>query len=44
MFVYQLTFNNISINKQAINIMFLLGNQKEYIFLNLDRYTILHPS
>ena len=33
MFVYQPTFSMLDVNKQMINIMFLLGNQKEYIML-----------
>ena len=44
MFVYQPTFNNINIKKKTMNIVLLLGNQEEYIFLNLHRYTILHLS
>ena len=42
MFVYQPIFITLNIKTQMMDTMFLLGNQKEYVILNLHHYTILH--
>ena len=38
MFVYQPTLDTLKLKKDNVQIMFLVGNQREYIILNLSHY------
>ena len=41
MFVYQPTLDTLELKKTKGLIMFLAGNQRGYIFLNLNQYILL---
>ena len=40
-FVYQPTLDTLELKKTKVLIMFLVGNQMEYIILNLSHYILL---
>ena len=41
MFIYQQTLNTLELKKARVLIMFLVGDQRGHIFLNLDNYMLL---
>ena len=41
MFIYQPTFDTLKLKKDKVLIMFLVGNQRKYILLNLSHYILL---
>ena len=40
-FVYQSTLDKLQLKKAQVLIMFLVGNQREYLILNLSHYILL---
>ena len=40
-FVYQSTLDKLQLKKTQVLIMFLVGNQREYLILNLSHYILL---
>ena len=41
MFVYQPTLDALELKKTKVLVMFLVGNQKKYLILNLSYYKLL---